>query len=211
MCSSDLFQPFPGSRPPCGDGWLCLQKGSTIRIMLADGMGHGARAHQIVSELSRGLAWIGQRSSTLLPLADCMRSLHSLLQQQGSQAQACVALLDVDLEAGLIRCLNVGNIQVLVHAPERSRALVNLAGMVGGHLSRSLRVSEMTIAPGSLLSLCSDGIESKTARDCLLSIQQRGMCGPLDLQQEAELLLQQTAKSSDDASCVLAHLDRREP
>ena len=205
------FQPSLGRQPPCGDGWLVLQKGRTMRLMLADGMGHGTRAHHIVSDLCRGLAWIGQRSSTLIPLPDCMRALHHMLQQQGSQAQACVALLDVDLEHGLIRCLNVGNIQVHVHAPDQRLALLNLAGMVGGHLSQTLKVSELAVAPGTLLSLCSDGIESKRSRDCLLSIQQRGLHAALDLQEEAELLLDCSAKASDDASCVLVRLERSQP
>jgi serine/threonine protein phosphatase PrpC len=200
------FQETLGGRPPCGDGWLCLEKGKWLRLMLADGLGHGSHAHQIVSELKLSLAWICHRSSLWVPLSECMQALHQRLRQQGSQVQACVALLDIDREQAIMRCLNVGNIHVQVHGPDSSLVLAAMPGMVGGRLSARLRVSELAVRPGTLVSLCSDGMESTRSRDWLQHLYQRSIGRRLDLQWEAEAMVRRFAKSSDDASCLLVRL-----
>lgn len=196
-------------RPPCGDGWLSLEIGSICRIMLADGIGHGSNAHRIVQGLRQQLIWLCERSTQLLDLTDCLVSLHHYLEQQVKQSQAAVALLDLDLETHKITSLITGNVMVRYASAERYVQCLQMPGMLGGRLPTTLRATTLDMQSGSLLSLCSDGVDSSGTGDYLISRCRAGMHRGLHIQAEAEAMLRQFGRITDDASCILVSIQGR--
>jgi Stage II sporulation protein E (SpoIIE) len=190
--------------PPCGDGMTCMQEPQSLRLMLADGIGHGAHAHRVVTQLSERFQWIYGRSSSLNSIADCMRELHGLLRGQQQTDQAAVAMLEVDAHTGRIAALSVGNVRVHSVGAAGCFSFPCLNGMVGGHLPRQLPLTVRQAQQPSLLVLHSDGLSSKAVVAWLENLQ--GRFGPAtggSAQPMADALLLHCAKRSDDAACAV--------
>lgn len=198
-------------QPPCGDGWLSRSAGNILRVMVADGIGHGIHAHRIVQSLQQQLAWICKRSIPLMGLADCMADLNRCLQEQGREAQAAVALADLNAQEQWMDALVVGNIEVHCHTDSDSHHVPSLRGMVGGRFPGHLAVSHWPIAAGTLVGFYSDGLDPAPARHQLTSLHNQGRHQPLDLQAEAEAMVQRFGKPNDDAICGLLQLQQVGP
>lgn len=197
-------------QPPCGDGWLSQSQGDVLRVMVADGIGHGVHAHRIVQSLQDQLAWICRRSHPLIGLGECMADLNRCLQEQGREAQAAVALADLNAREQWMDVLVVGNIEVHCHHGGDRRHVPCLRGMVGGRFPGHLPVTHWSIGTGTLVGLYSDGLDSAAARDQLSRLHDRGRHHHLDIQAEAEAMVQRCGKPNDDALCALLHLQEVE-
>jgi len=199
-------------QPPCGDGWLSRSQGDVLRVMVADGIGHGVNAHRIVQSLQEQLAWICRRSHPPIGLGECMAELNHCLREQSREAQAAVALADLNVREQWIRVLVVGNIEVNCHSDAGdSRHVPSLRGMVGGRFPVHLPVTQWPIAAGSLVGLYSDGLDMAATREGLSRLHDRGRHHHLDIQAEAEAMLQSFGKHNDDGLCALLHLREEEP
>jgi hypothetical protein len=189
-------------RPPCGDGMTWLQRDQTLRLMLADGIGHGAHAHGVVTQLVDHFHWICSRTSSLISIADCMRELHLLLRAQQQIDQAAVAMVEVDTESGLIAALSVGNVKVYGVADGSCFRFPCLNGMVGGHLPQQLPVTLRQPQQPSLLLLHSDGLSSRAVLAYLEQLFGTRSRAPYSAQPIADAVLHHCAKPSDDAACA---------
>jgi len=190
-------------QPPCGDGMTSLERGQTLRLLLADGIGHGPNAHRVVSQLSDHFHWICGRSSSLIGMADCMRELHALLRGNQQTDQAAVAMLEVQRETGIIAVLSVGNVRVHSVADAGCFSFPCLNGMVGGHLPRQLPVTLRQAKKPCLLVLHSDGMSSRAVLPYLEKLFGTLGNSPRDGQPIADALLHHCAKRSDDAACAV--------
>lgn len=174
-----------------------------VRVMLADGIGHGRRAHRIVTLLLDHLDWISHRATEPLTVAESMDSLHIMLLEQGMEAQAAVALLDIQTDRNSVAVVSVGNIDVQYLASGTSLSFPSMRGMVGGIYPRQLKVSHQQMEDRSLLCLMSDGVDAARTRAYLHQLHQRHPGQPLQVQREAEAIVEDFGSLSDDASCVL--------
>lgn len=198
-------------QPPCGDGWLRELQGNIVRVMVADGIGHGIHAHRIVQSLQIQLSWICKRSHPLIDLNACMADLHRCLQEQGQEAQAAVALADLNAEEQWMHALVVGNIEVHCHNRDDSHHVPSLRGMVGGRFPGHLPVTHVPIGSRTLVGLYSDGLDAAPTRDQLTRLHDKGRRHNLDIQAEAEAMVRRFGKPNDDAICALLHLQGVEP
>jgi hypothetical protein len=202
ISSGHASSPFHNT-PPCGDRWLSLNTGMSQRLMLADGMGHGVDAHRVVTRLADQLTALCRDRRPLLELDDCVAVLHQMLQGQVDGGQAAVALVDISPHRKELAAVIVGNIQVHYFTPEMNLHFPSLHGMVGGRLPRQLHITRAPLSSASLLALFSDGLESAPASQYLSDLHARSTMHGLQLQAEAETLLQRFGRLSDDASCAL--------
>ena len=190
-------------RPPCGDAMVSVQRGSLLRVMLSDGIGHGPHAHGVVSQLNERFLWMAARSHDLGSIADCLQGLHDLLREGSADRQAAVAIVDVDADTGGVCGLSVGNVKLhqLSSAGRVSFPCIN--GMVGGRMPAHLRLTECFWPADALLIMHTDGVSSRGALPFLQQLAAKAS----SLQQRAEViaesLIQRFAKISDDASCVV--------
>lgn len=192
--------------PPCGDGWHLRQERTWTRLMLADGLGHGRHAHQLVSHLKQQLEWIEKRSTASLSPEQCIEELHHTLKKGGQDHQAATALVQIDTRAQRISSIIIGNIDGYLASKDGEIHIPASHGMLGGRLPSSLRATTYSIQTPSLLLLCSDGIEaskaSRTLKQALATLNFQ-LCRAEEM---AQSILEQCGKSTDDASCIVVRL-----
>jgi serine phosphatase RsbU (regulator of sigma subunit) len=195
------------NRHPNGDGWLVIHQGSLHRLMLADGIGHGSKAHAIVELLKQQLLWISQRSTQWIGIDHCLQDLHRTLVNCSSTSQAAVALVDLDCDSKqqttVLAGISIGNIEVQIQAGSSQTCLPTLPGMVGGHLPTELPISTYQLAPDSIVSLFSDGVEARAAKTYLRHVTQNHRWRAMELRLVARVIVEQFGRLTDDASCLL--------
>jgi anti-sigma regulatory factor (Ser/Thr protein kinase)/serine/threonine protein phosphatase PrpC len=136
-----------------GDSFSWARSGSRLTLMLADGLGHGAKAATAsaaaVDELHR---------TAHLPPEQILRHLDRALRTTRGAA-AAVAQLDTDThELGFA---GVGNVGARIHTGNRWQPLVSHPGIVGAHFPARVPVQHLVWSRDSLLVLHSDGLPSR--------------------------------------------------
>lgn len=146
---SGLCVPYPGEEC-CGDDWGIVERDGQVRIVIADGLGHGPLA----SEASARAREVGctSRQGIVATLED----VHAALR---ATRGAAVAIADLDLDRGVIRYGGVGNTSGVVYAEQRSFNLVSVNG-TAGHTSRRLQEFTYPWSHDSALVLYTDGLTS---------------------------------------------------
>ena len=196
--------------PPSGDGWLRITLEDVDRFMLADGIGHGSRACAIVDLLVQHLKWICRRTIRITNLADCMLSMHEVLQAEGSHCQAAVALADFDRKRAVLNLVSIGNVEAHFQTPETAMSFPCIRGMVGGTFPRSIHESHMQVQAGGLLCLMSDGVGAHQARGYLHTLRHHCLDTRLSMQSAADGIVNSYGAVTDDASCLLIQATPRE-
>ncbi|MFC9932458.1 ATP-binding SpoIIE family protein phosphatase [Streptomyces sp. NPDC127190] len=136
-----------------GDAWCWSRSGPRLTLMLADGLGHGAKAAEAssaaVDELHR---------AAHLPPAEILRQLHPALRRTRG---AAVAVAQLNTDSAELAFAGVGNIGARLYASGSWEHLVSHPGIVGAHFPATVPVQRRSWQPGSLLVLHSDGLPSR--------------------------------------------------
>jgi anti-sigma regulatory factor (Ser/Thr protein kinase) len=137
----------------CGDDWDWRMRDERLAILVADGLGHGAAAH----DASREAVMTFRRDHELSP-ARVINSVHGALR---STRGAAVAMIAIDLDRGVARYAGVGNIgAVIVHANATRQSLVSQNG-TAGHTIPPLQEYNYPFAARSILVMYSDGLGTR--------------------------------------------------
>ena len=207
-CCSRAFQ----QGCPSGDGTWLAQQPNQLRLMLADGLGHGPSAHAAVAQLRQRLEWIHRRGSEPLPLNRCLLELDQDLRSQGRGHQAAVALLDLQGDSGQLSALVVGNVQVHTLGRDGLRSVTSRNGMVGGNLPRNLQATDTVLGPNALILVHSDGVSSGDCRRLLEQLGSPARLQQLNAQVLSQRIVSRHGRWSDDASCaVVLNRDASQP
>ena len=142
----------------CGDAWSAVENGPVLRVILADGLGHGPQAAAASEE---AVAVFEQN-----PTASVVGILDLAHEPLKKTRGAAVSVARIEPATGLVRFAGAGNVSgVLLSRAASSRAearrsLVTRNGTVGIRLSAG---PEFTYpwAPGSVLILHSDGLQTQ--------------------------------------------------
>ena len=140
----------------CGDAWAIDQHAGRVRVMVADGLGHGPLA----AEAAQEAVGVFRAHLTLGPAA-LLEVMHSALRRTRG---AAVAVAEVDLAAQLLRFAGVGNIAGTVLAPTGRYGLTSLNGIVGSVLPK-IQTFTHPWADTALLVMHSDGLLSRWSFD----------------------------------------------
>ncbi len=140
----------------CGDAWSADPNGSRIRLLIADGLGHGPDAGQAAQLAVRVF-----RENARLGPAECLRTMHAALR---STRGAAVAAVEIDLDRRTLRHSGVGNVAGAVLADGASRSLVSHNGTVG-HEARHFQEFTCPFPAGAVLVMHSDGLASRWSLD----------------------------------------------
>ena len=148
-------RPRPGEEV-CGDHPIAVEAGERAAVFGAvDGLGHGAAA----AEAAQCAAEVVQRAGGE-PLEVLFRLCHRALTDTRG---AAMTLARIDFDAGTLRWIGVGNVtaHVVAKSPRgvEVRSAARLAGgIVGFRIPETLPAEEVTMHPGDLLVIASDGI-----------------------------------------------------
>lgn len=195
---------------PCGDGMISQTLNSQVRLILADGMGHGSAAHCAVNLLREKFSWISERSQPALDIAHCIREMHEWLKGHGDNYQAAVAMVEIDNDLGILSALSIGNIMIKIVSGRGVCTLPCTNGMVGGEFPARTRLTVESLPRRGLLVIHSDGISSRALSPFLEHLRMNDRFRPGEAQSIASKIITQFAKSSDDASCIVVSLTQKE-
>lgn len=172
----------------CGDHWAEHHAtNGTVRVMIADGLGHG----EFASQASSRAVEIFGKYSDLEPAAVLERMNEALRPTRG----AAVAIAELDPGKKTVTYTGIGNISASILSHDTSTSLVSMNGMVGGP-TRSGRVFSYPWPRDGVLVMFSDGLKSQW--------QIKRYAGLVDRHPGliAGILYRDNARGSDDATVV---------
>ncbi|MGA5036881.1 SpoIIE family protein phosphatase [Streptomyces capoamus] len=137
----------------CGDAWTWARSGSLVTLLLADGLGHGAKAAH-----ASGAAVAELPHAAHLPPAEILRRLHGVLR---STRGAAVTVAQVDEERAELAFAGVGNAGARVRTGDSWTHLVSHPGIVGAYFPANVPVRRVPWRRDSLLVVHSDGLPSR--------------------------------------------------
>jgi serine/threonine protein phosphatase PrpC len=135
-----------------GDGWSHVRDSHRVRLLVADGLGHGPAAAIAARE--------AVQTFDALPEARPAESVERMHMALRATRGASVAVAELDEERGLVHFCGVGNISCTVILGNESRHLVSHNG-TAGHEVRRIQEFEAEWATGSLIILASDGLSTR--------------------------------------------------
>ncbi len=175
-----------------GDIAVIGEKDHLFFAAIVDVLGHGREAHELAVEIERFLVdhWDGS-------VVGLMDRLHThLAGSRGAGAGLCL----VDRCSGLLRYAGIGNTVIRRFGCSEVR-LLSRSGIIGGS-RRTPREEQMTLAPGDVVLLYTDGVKDRF----------RLQDYPQLLRDRAELIartvVQRFGKDHDDASCIAFRYER---
>jgi len=167
----------------CGDSFVIERRNGTVLAAVVDGLGHGYES-SVAAELATEVI----REHAHLSVEAILRHCHRELRVTRG---AAMGLLKVD-EGGAGEFCGIGNIEVqALHG--RSPSVFCLAGIVG-HNVRVSKVMSVTMSPGDIYCLTSDGVSSRgNLKSCL----------PGSPETVARRIVESWGKDHDDATALV--------
>ncbi|MFJ8081818.1 SpoIIE family protein phosphatase [Streptomyces sp. NPDC096205] len=136
-----------------GDAFAWVRSGPRVTLMLADGLGHGAKA----AEASTAAVEVLRRSADLPPV-EILRQMDTALRPTRG---AAAGVAQLDESTGRLSYAGVGNIGARLRTDDGWQHLISHPGIVGAHFPATVPLHRSAWQPGSLLVLHSDGLPSR--------------------------------------------------
>jgi anti-sigma regulatory factor (Ser/Thr protein kinase) len=152
FCLGAVNLPVKGETE-CGDSWAIQRLPDKVRMIVADGLGHGPKA----AEASRSAIEVFNQLASA-SLQEIYRVMHGALR---STRGAAVAICELNIQQKEIRFAGIGNISGLICLPDSSsKHFVSTHGTVGQQILK-LQEFQYPWEPGALLFLYSDGLQTR--------------------------------------------------
>jgi anti-sigma regulatory factor (Ser/Thr protein kinase) len=136
-----------------GDG--CVYKKNTrhIKIMLADGLGHGIEANKAINE-----AAVAFKACPDYNPVDNLRYIHDSIKKTRG---AVMNITCYDSETKTWSCAGIGNIATRLFGPVNFRSHMSYNGIVGHNIPGTMTAQEYPANQFNQVMLCSDGIKTR--------------------------------------------------
>lgn len=145
--------PKPGEEY-CGDNWAVTDRSPSLRLLLADGLGHGPQA---ADAANAAVSAFSHEQRTPEDPPTMLQRLHGALRRTRG---AAAAIADIDFTRGLVRYAGVGNICARIvspSAPDDARRMISQNGTLGVEM-RKVQEFSYPWPDGSCLVMHSDGL-----------------------------------------------------
>jgi anti-sigma regulatory factor (Ser/Thr protein kinase) len=172
-----------------GDAYAVIDLDARVRILVADGLGHGPDAETAAAKAVR--TFEQDKSSGL---AQVLETIHRALR---STRGAAVAIAEIDPSPRRLQYVGIGNISGAILGRDGTRNLVSHNGIVG-HTIRRIQEVSYELPAGAVTVLHSDGLKSRWSLDGFPGLLQR------DPTLVAGVLLGDFERGRDDATAVVA-------
>ncbi len=191
-----MGRPYPGEAIS-GDDAVFLETESTFLAAVADGMGHGPEARTASSRAIEGLSSKRDHSFEEIVFA---------LNQELSGTHGCaMSIIRYNTNTAIAECVSLGDVQSHLYHLKDAHFFtpVPLVLAAGQFQKQRIRVESVTVQPGSVLLMFTDGLKSRT-----------NLKGQSDVLRQppiaiAEHLIENHARPDDDVLVLVARFPRR--
>ncbi|MER5767289.1 SpoIIE family protein phosphatase [Streptomyces sp. NPDC001985] len=193
-----------------GDWYDVVETGGSLALVIGDVQGHGVPAAATMGQLRsavRAFALSGHDPQEVM--SGTNRLLIDL--DPGQFASCCYVV--VDPATGRTQAVRAGHPQPLLHRPEGRTEVLELAGgvVLGVDASASYPVTELTLDPGAVLALYTDGLVEEPGTDIDIGVERLrstlARCGASPLAETADRLIREAVQATDrpdDIALLLA-------
>lgn len=178
----------------CGDVWEAIELPGVLRVIVADGLGHGIFAEQAAREAISVF-----RSHPRLGIPQTMELMHQALTKTRGAAASTVELRATDRQ---VISSGVGNVSMRLVDQEKSKNLISDNGTLGASV-RKMQSFSQPWSPDMLLVMHTDGVGTQWNLDDYPGLFQRH---PSLI---AGVLYRDFKRTRDDATVVAARYARR--
>jgi len=186
-------RPLPGHKESeCGDIGLLREFEQKVFIGLADVLGHGRDARRIAITIKHYL-----EENYRKDLIEIIQGLHAeIMHSRGAVIAVCL----LDLKAGELKYIGVGNIVVRKFGSS-SVSIVSRSGIIG-YMLPTPKEEIMQLYDGDILILHTDGIKS------YFELGEYPELLKDDAKTVATHIIHQFGKEEDDAACIVLRYRR---
>lgn len=176
-----------------GDGTFVMRTEHGMKLLVADGLGHGILANDAVNTAVKSFEACTDESP-----AQILRHMHQDLRK----TRGMVAMVSVfDFPAKTLRLAGVGNIAArFLHFSGNGKNQISYNGIVGHNIPNTINDQQISFNEYSLLVLCSDGIQSRW------DIAKYSGIGKCDLSVLAAAIYKDYSRRNDDNSVIIVKL-----
>jgi anti-sigma regulatory factor (Ser/Thr protein kinase) len=179
----------PGEKTS-GDGFTYKKTDKYLKIMLADGLGHGPEANLAVNEAAAAFKVFPDYSPT-----ETIRFIHSSIKKTRG---AVINVLCYDYARKVWSCAGVGNIAIRMFGPVNFKNHMSYNGIVGHNIPGTMNDQEYPADEFNQAMLCSDGIKTR------IDFARYPLMYKYDLSILAAAIYKDHARRNDDMSVVIA-------
>lgn len=190
-----IMRPIVVAKPgetKSGDGFAFKKTDKYIKMMLADGLGHGPEANKAVNEAEAAFRVFPDYS----PI-ETMRFIHSAIKKTRG---AVMNITCYDLESKTWTTAGIGNIASRMLGPSTFRNHMSYNGIVGHNIPGSMSDQQYPADQFNEIVLCSDGIKTRW------DLAKYPQMYKYDLTVLAAAIYKDHARRNDDMSVVVAKL-----
>lgn len=175
-----------------GDGFVYKKTDKYIKLMLADGLGHGPEANKAVNEAAKAFRIFPDYSPT-----ETLRFIHQDIKKTRG---AVINIVGYDMEDKTWSSTGVGNIFLRLFGPSNMKNHMSYNGIIGHNIPNTMNEQQYPGADFNQLILCSDGIKTRIEQN------RYPMMHKYDLSILAAAIYKDHARRNDDMSVIVAKL-----
>ncbi|MBD1365109.1 serine/threonine protein kinase [Mucilaginibacter sp. ZT4R22] len=176
-----------------GDGFVFKKTDKYIKMMLADGLGHGPEANKAINEAAAAFKVFPDYSPT-----ETLRFMHTQIKKTRG---AVINVVGYDVETKTWCSAGIGNIAARMFGPVSFRNHMSYNGIVGHNIPNTMNDQQYPADIYNQVMLCSDGIKTR------IDLAKYPQINKYDLTVLAAAIYKDHARRSDDMSVVIAKVN----
>jgi anti-sigma regulatory factor (Ser/Thr protein kinase) len=181
----------PGEKTS-GDGFTYKKTDKYLKMMLADGLGHGPEANKAVNEAANAFRVFPDYSPT-----ETLRFIHNAIKKTRG---AVINIVGYDFTRKVWTSAGVGNIAARMFGPVNFKNHMSYNGIVGHNIPNTMNDQEYPVEEFNQVMLCSDGIKTR------IEMARYPLMYKYDLTILAAAIYKDHARRNDDMSVVIAKI-----
>lgn len=179
----------PGEKTS-GDGFTYKKTDKYLKMMLADGLGHGPEANLAVNEAANAFKIFPDYSPT-----ETIRFIHNSIKKTRG---AVINIVGYDFARKVWASVGVGNIAARMFGPVNLKNQMSYNGIVGHNIPNTMNDQEYSAEEFNQVMLCSDGIKTR------IDMARYPMMYKYDTTILAAAIYKDHARRNDDMSVIIA-------
>ncbi|WP_029272497.1 SpoIIE family protein phosphatase [Flavobacterium sp. KJJ] len=182
---------YPGERV-CGDGYHIKHSKKGFQILVGDGLGHGANAHEAVQQAIKAFKQCGESEPAAI-----LRDIHEKVKKSRGLV-ATIACVDYQSENWNI--CGIGNINTRIYSGMENKTYTPYNGIIGHNIPRTLNSAIVPYQKHQVIVMHSDGLRTRWNLNDLTSIikQNPGII--------ASSLYKDNIRGTDDATVLVGKI-----